>query len=89
MWNGISLRAFAAATCTTKRQARERRCTAEHLQAKCEGGTNSSENIAAACGYCNQQRHRFPIPPDPKAYFEYVQQKVLAGRWPTIRRGQR
>ncbi|WP_254782667.1 HNH endonuclease, partial [Lysobacter sp. yr284] len=33
-----------------------RRCTAEHLIARHEGGRNRRENIAAACWLCNQRR---------------------------------
>ncbi|WP_425515938.1 HNH endonuclease [Stenotrophomonas acidaminiphila] len=87
MWNGAHLKAFAAIASIGKRQAKERRCTAEHLQARCDGGSNSRGNIAAACWYCNQQRHRLPVPPDSKAYAEYVQREVLAGRWRTVRHG--
>ena len=38
------------------------RCTAEHLVARCEGGKNSRENIAAACWECNDNRHRTKRP---------------------------
>ena len=34
------------------------RCTAEHLVARCEGGLDRGENIAAACWECNNCRHR-------------------------------
>lgn len=74
---------FARAHSLTEAQAEQRRCTAEHLRAQCDGGSHSRKNIAAACLYCNQQRHRLATPLGPKAYKQYVRQKQLAGRWPT------
>lgn len=34
-----------------------KRATAEHLRARCDGGTDRRDNIAAAHGRCNQGRH--------------------------------
>ena len=82
MWQS-HLRDFAATHGLTKRQAKHRRCTAEHLQAKCDGGSNKQGNIAAACIYCNQRRHQLKQAPAPDAYKKYVQQKLIAGTWAT------
>jgi len=57
------------------------KCTAEHLVARCDRGTNAPNNIAAACWWCNQRRHRLPKPPDPKTYRRYVRRHVVTGRW--------
>ncbi|MNM24916.1 hypothetical protein D3C81_353560 [compost metagenome] len=82
MWQS-HLRVFAAANGLTKFQASQRRCTAEHLQARCDGGSSQQANIAAACAYCNQQRHQLKQAPTPDAYKTYVQQQLLAGTWAT------
>jgi hypothetical protein len=39
-------------------QARLLKCTAEHLQARTDGGDDSLKNVAAACCYCNSKRHQ-------------------------------
>ena len=41
------------------------RSTAEHLIARCDGGRDNRDNIAAACWECNDNRHRAkrPLPP--------------------------
>jgi 5-methylcytosine-specific restriction endonuclease McrA len=51
--------------------------TAEHLTARCDGGTNSRKNIAAACLACNRARHsgRSASAPDPIAYATEVLRK--------------
>lgn len=63
------------------RQARQLRCTAEHLQAQSEGGANSRENIAAACAYCNHKRHQAKNPLAPDDYREYVRRRLRKGGW--------
>lgn len=37
-----------------------KRATAEHLRARCDGGTDRRDNIAAAHRRCNQGRHADP-----------------------------
>jgi 5-methylcytosine-specific restriction endonuclease McrA len=32
-------------------------CTAEHLKARSDGGSNDTNNIVAACYFCNHTRH--------------------------------
>jgi len=56
-------------------------CTAEHLVARQNGGSDSSDNIVAACRFCNQTRHRTPRPLEPELYRERVSRRVHAGRW--------
>lgn len=50
------------------------RCTAEHLQARCDGGRDASTNIAAACARCNHGRHagRASSAPNPASYLGLV-----------------
>jgi 5-methylcytosine-specific restriction endonuclease McrA len=57
------------------------RCTAEHLHPRSEGGANTSDNIVAACWYCNNSRHRRKRPLSPEAHRAHVQQRMAAGRW--------
>ena len=56
-------------------------CTAEHLKARHDGGTNSDGNIVAACRHCNMTRHRISPPPNPATYQKRVRRRVLAGKW--------
>jgi 5-methylcytosine-specific restriction endonuclease McrA len=67
------------------------RCTAEHLIARSEGGSDSPNNVVAACAKCNHTRHRLKRPPEPTVYQAQVQQRVRAGRWhprPILQRAQ-
>lgn len=72
---------FARMYGLTPAQAAQRRCTAEHLQAQCDGGLNCHSNIAAACHYCNQRRHRRLHPLEPAKYQLHVLRRCAAGRW--------
>jgi hypothetical protein len=57
------------------------KCTAEHLEARKDGGDNSRHNIVAACLRCNQMRHRLKPAPNPNAYRTLVQKLVMRGKW--------
>lgn len=57
------------------------RCTAEHLKARSEGGSNEPENIVAACAHCNQTRHKRKHPPLPSDFRQEVQRRVQRGGW--------
>lgn len=59
--------------------------TAEHLQARCEGGADKASNIVAACRYCNSRRHYTPKPLQPQDYARRVQQRLAAGKWHGLR----
>jgi hypothetical protein len=72
---------FASEHLITKRQAALLRCTAEHLIARSDGGTNARMNVVAACAYCNSHRHRACRPLDPVAYRERVSARMKRGRW--------
>lgn len=65
----------------TTRQALALRCTAEHLRAQCDGGTNHRDNIAAACLSCNRRRHARKVPYDPFQFKALVARRLEAGRW--------
>ncbi|MFC5576922.1 HNH endonuclease [Lysobacter niabensis] len=72
---------FAARFGISTNQARRFQCTAEHLLARQDGGTNHAANIAAACLHCNRRRRRHFKFKDCKAYRRYVQARVAAGTW--------
>ncbi|WP_370008161.1 HNH endonuclease [Sinorhizobium fredii] len=57
------------------------RCTAEHLEARCDGGRDIEENIVAACHYCNRNRHRKKRPKDAVSYVSLVRSRMEQGRW--------
>jgi 5-methylcytosine-specific restriction endonuclease McrA len=57
------------------------KCTAEHLIARSDGGTNDPANIVAACWTCNQRRHKRKGRLCPDAYVRLVRRRVAAGRW--------
>lgn len=79
-------KAFARRHGLTRRQANSHRCTAEHLLARCEGGGDTPQNIAAACSLCNLRRHsRRPVgsAPSPQRYRAHVLRQVAKGRWRT------
>jgi 5-methylcytosine-specific restriction endonuclease McrA len=83
MWDGDpeTLRPFCREQGLTKRQAALRRCTAEHLVALADGGTSRKSNIAAACTYCNRQRHQRKVALAPKDFRERVLKRLRMGRW--------
>lgn len=58
-----------------------RHVTAEHLTARCDGGTDRRDNIAAAHRRCNQGRHADPRRAclDPEAYATLVLLERSAG----------
>ena len=57
------------------------RATAEHLIARSEEGTDSLENVVAACWYCNSRRHRAHSPLSPDKYAKKVRARLAMGRW--------
>jgi len=57
------------------------RCTAEHLIALSDGGTNAAANIVAACVKCNHTRHKLLKPPQPPAYRLWVLRQVARRCW--------
>jgi hypothetical protein len=80
MWES-DISAFAESHKLTIRQARLYRCTAEHLVAKTDGGSNSAKNIVAACHWCNKNRHARKVAPTPNDYLEYIRKRLAQGRW--------
>lgn len=72
---------FCQAHNITPSQAQLLRCTAEHLEARQDGGLNTAKNIVAACLSCNQRRHKRKKAPAPSAYLNLVRKRVREGRW--------
>jgi 5-methylcytosine-specific restriction endonuclease McrA len=56
-------------------------CTAEHLVPKSCKGPSSRANIAAACLFCNQTRHKAKRVKSPENFKAYVQGRISSGRW--------
>jgi hypothetical protein len=68
--------------CTPSIKASTRlRCTAEHIQARTDGGKNSRGNIVAACAHCNRTRHRRRVPLAADSFAGYVVRRLAANRW--------
>ncbi len=57
------------------------RCTAEHLRAKQDGGSDNRRNIVAACIYCNQTRHKAKHVRTPDEYQKQVRKLMARGKW--------
>lgn len=84
MWNPCDA-SFLKEHRLSSAQAKLLQCTAEHIQARCDGGSHSGCNIVAACLHCNRTRHRARKPLDAELYRQHVQAKVKKGRWQTHR----
>lgn len=82
VWEADSL-AFAKALAIPHRLAGWLRCTAEHLCARCEGGSDGRGNIVAACYWCNSRRHRKSLNciSTTEVYSKRVRSLVAAGKW--------
>ena len=76
-----NLNGFASAHGLTEARAKALQCTAEHLQARCDGGGDKANNMAAACITCNQRRHRMTPAPTPDRYRQIVQRQMEHGMW--------
>jgi len=83
--------AFAKRHSLSPRAARRLQCTAEHLQARQNGGRDTQENIVAACLRCNQMRHRHKTAaPDPAKHLRQVKRQLAHRQWnplPVFERG--
>ena len=72
---------FAAKFGISLRQATQLQCTAEHLVARQDGGSDSSENIVAACWFCNTRRHRRKSDLSPEAFKKLVSKRINELKW--------
>lgn len=57
------------------------RCTAEHLVARSDHGSDSKKNIVAACKFCNAMRHRLFGHLSPDEYAMTVRNLVRLHQW--------
>jgi hypothetical protein len=80
MW-GKRPEGFARHYGISVKEAQQFRCTAEHLQARCDGGTACLDNIVAACWFCNSRRHLRSVPLTADAYLKLVQGRVEQFAW--------
>jgi hypothetical protein len=62
-------------------QVRQVQCTAEHLTARKDGGTDTRSNIAAVCWHCNKLRHARKKPFSADRYRDYVRRRISRGAW--------
>lgn len=72
---------FRARFGLSAKQAQFFQCTAEHLEARRDGGLNVGANIAAACWHCNQTRHRSTRPLAPAEFGQRAQRRASKGGW--------
>ncbi len=72
---------FARSYGISDRLARQVRCTAEHLTARRDGGTDNRSNIAAVCWHCNRLRHACKTPMPADRYRDYVRKRICRGAW--------
>ena len=56
-------------------------CTAEHLIARQDGGTDDRGNIVAACLYCNSTRHQASEALPSNEYRKYVMRLIRRQEW--------
>jgi hypothetical protein len=80
MWRD-DCESFAASFGIKTRTAKLLQCTAEHLHALRDGGTDESGNIVAACWLCNSRRHRRVYDVSLAAYRGHVAKRVKGGKW--------
>lgn len=80
MWDS-NLESFSQAHNIKSSQAKWLKCTAEHLEARKDGGNDKAQNVVAACLFCNRTRHRRKEDLNPVAYRKLVQKRVRNGRW--------
>lgn len=81
MWTNNDIEKFAKKYSISTEQAKKLQCTAEHLVARCDGGSNEQSNIVAACYFCNQNRHKQKKPPVPLEYKKHVKNRIKTGKW--------
>jgi 5-methylcytosine-specific restriction endonuclease McrA len=80
MWEN-SPAEFARQHGITEREAHRFKCTAEHLLARQDGGTDARENIVAACRFCNSSRHRRVHALRPEEHRRRVRARLKHGKW--------
>ncbi|WP_223468100.1 HNH endonuclease [Massilia soli] len=74
---------FARSHRLPPRLARYLQCTAEHLMARRDDGSDTVTNVVAACLWCNRMRHQGRAKKAPEAliYKAQVSRLVALRRW--------
>jgi 5-methylcytosine-specific restriction endonuclease McrA len=80
MWEGTS-ESYALKHKISKKTAKRFQCTAEHLLARCDGGKDSTDNIVAACVFCNKKRHARKKQLAPCTYKKLIEKRLERGKW--------
>jgi hypothetical protein len=60
-------------------EVRRLQCTAEHLVARVDGGTDRVNNVVAACLACNHRRHATKRPLKADVYAAFVRRQITHG----------
>ena len=80
MWVA-DINAFCNHFSMSHKRASWHKVTAEHLQAKCDSGTDQQANIVAACRFCNEHRHRAKTPLSPPQHMKKARRRLAKGGW--------
>lgn len=72
---------FSAVATLSAKRLLDVTATAEHLRARCDGGRDTTTNIAAAHRVCNERRHRMRPAPEPSRYADIVRRQMAKGGW--------
>ncbi|RIX42509.1 MAG: restriction endonuclease [Rhodocyclales bacterium GT-UBC] len=80
MWESAP-ESFAKTHKISLSQAQRFKCTAEHLEARQDGGTDAKSNVVAACLHCNQTRHRIRPAPSPSALKAQIAKQLKNNGW--------
>lgn len=84
MWSQSS-KEFCNKFGISEKSAQLLKCTAEHLIARQDGGSNQKHNIVAACLFCNRTRHKSPNALSSEKYKAKVQSKMNRDKWHPVR----
>ena len=68
----------------SKRDLKRFQCTAEHLVARQDGGSETLNNIVAACLFCNRARHQRQNPPSARSFRDLILRRLEKSKWHPI-----
>jgi len=83
MWTK-NLKEFCQLYRVTEDSAQLLKCTAEHIVARQDGGTNQRTNIVAACLFCNRTRHQEKNALSAEKYKVKVSNLMSKNKWHPI-----
>jgi 5-methylcytosine-specific restriction endonuclease McrA len=84
MWTS-NLKAFCSKYQISSRSAQHLKCTAEHVIARKDGGSNQRDNIVAACLHCNRTRHKAKFALSAERYRAKVVRRMDQKKWHPVR----